>query len=95
MQFSNTDSRAMWEKVMTISMMSSEESGNDGEEEILYVHPLPFRSGKVDRFFSMLDNKVKETKSPQARRQMKKRARGDISARDLPVGHCFPKWALS
>ena len=79
---------------MTISMMSSEESGNDGED-ILYVHPLPFRSGKVDRFCSMLDNKVKETKSPQARRQMKKRVRSDISAGDLPVGHCFPKWALS
>ena len=91
MQFSDADSRVMWEKVMTIEMMSSEESGNDGE----YIHPLPFRSAKVDRFFSMLDDKIKETKSPQARRQMKKRVMGDISARGVPDGHYFPKWALN
>ena len=94
MEFSNPDSKLMWDKVMTISMMSSEESGNDGEDEILLVHPLTFRSGKVDRFFSMLDEKALQGKSAQARRQMKKRVQGDVSHRDLPVGHCFPKWAL-
>ena len=95
MEFSNVDSRSMWEKVMTTAMMSSEESGHEGEDEVLYVRPLLFRSGKVDRFFSILDDKVKETKSPQARRQMKKRVRGDVSTREVPVGHCFPKWALN
>ena len=51
MQFNNSDSRAMWEKIMVTTMMSSEESGNDGEDEVLIVHPLTFRSPKVDRFF--------------------------------------------
>ena len=79
---------------MTTAMMSSEESGNEDEEEILFIRPLLFRSAKVDRFFGMLDDRVKESKSPQARRQMKKRVRGDVSTRGLPVGHNYPKWAL-
>ena len=80
---------------MTITMMSSEESSNNGDGDILLVHPLLFRSAKVDNFFSMLDDKAKENKSPQARCQMKKRVTGDVSTRDLPIGHIFPKWALN
>ena len=95
MEFRSADSMSMWEKVMTTAMMSSEESGNDGDDEILSLHPLLFRSAKVDHFFSLLDGKVKEEKSPQARRQMKRRVRGDVSTRPLPVGHNFPKWALN
>ena len=60
-----------------------------------FVCPLLFRSGKVDRFFSVLDDKINETKSPQARRQMKKQVRGDVSTREVLVSHCFPKWALN
>ena len=80
---------------MTTTMMSSEESSNDGDDEILLVHPLLYRSAKVDHFFSMLDDKAKENKSSQARRQMKKRVRDDVSTRERPIGHIFPKWALN
>ena len=56
----------MWGKVLVPTMMSSEESGNKENEDILLVHPLVWRSGKVDQFFSLLDEKAMEGKSPQA-----------------------------
>lgn len=78
---------------MVLSMMSSEESGVEDDEEILYIHPLPWRSRKVDAFFAALDQGTKESKSPQALRQMKKRVIGNSSKREIPVGMNFPKWA--
>ena len=87
----------MWGKVLVPTMMSSEESGNEENEDILLVHPLVWRSGKVNQFFSLLDEKAMEGKSPQARRQMKKRVKGDVSARDPPgpFSSSLPKWALN
>ena len=82
MDFTNDDYTAMWEKVMTTTMMSSEESGNEDEEEILSVRPLLVRSANVDHFFCMLDDTVKEYKSPQACRQMKRIVRGNVSTTD-------------
>ena len=85
----------MWDTIMTTAIMSSEESGYDEEEEVLFVHPLPWRSAKVDHFFSTLDKKGMETKSPQARRQMKKRVQGSVSVHNIPLDHCLPKWAIN
>ena len=73
-------------------MMSSEDSEI---EEVLMVHPLPWRASKVDTMFKRLDDTIKENKSPQSRRQMKKRCVGQDSVRSAPFADKFPKWALS
>ena len=79
-------------KGLSVEMMSSEESEIDEEEEIPTVHPLPWRASKVDVMFKRLDE---ENKSPQARRQMKKRCIGSDSIRSCPLADKFPKWAVS
>ena len=92
MEFDKADDKKLWEKIMVPSIMSSEESGaEDDGEEVLFTHPLPWRAPKVDTFFDSLDQAAKQTKSPQALRQMKKRVMGSFSARELPDG--LPKWA--
>ena len=47
---------------MTVELMSSEESDNDNEEEIIVVHPLPWLSEKVEKFKQTLDLEVKNLK---------------------------------
>ena len=79
---------------MVHAMMSSEESAIEDEEEILFVHPLSWRSTKVDTFFAALDQTAKENKSPQALCQMKKRVIGSQSKREILVGADFPRWAV-
>ena len=95
MTFSKQEDKALWEKVLVLEMMSSEDSEIDEEEEVLMVHPLPWRASKVDAMFKRLDDGIKENKSPQSRRQMKKRCVGQDSARCAPIADKFPKWALS
>lgn len=69
----------------------ADESGTeDDRNEVLFTHPLPWRAPKVDNFFDSLDQAARQTKSPQALRQMKKRVIGNFSARELPDG--LPKW---
>ena len=41
-----------WNKVMTAEMLLSEES-NNGEDDVVIVQPLPWRSGRVTRFFKV------------------------------------------
>ena len=48
MTFSKQEDKALWEKVLVLEMMSSEDSEIDEEEEVLMVHPLPWRASKVD-----------------------------------------------
>ena len=69
---------------LKLDLMSSEESDIDDDEEILVLHPLPWRSEKVDQMFVMLDNETMKSKSPQAHRQMKRRVSGDESERSVP-----------
>ena len=65
--------------------MSSDESGvESGDEHIFINHPLPWRSSKVEKFFTTLDEAAYQGKSPQAKRQMKKRCMGEISSREKP-----------
>lgn len=71
MEFTKAEDRAMREDHGVFNE-SSEESGIENEE-ILFVHPLPWRTGKVDTLFATLDKTAKEYKSPQALLQMKKR----------------------
>ena len=85
MAFSKQEDKTLWEKILVVEMMSSEDSEVDEEEEVLAVHPLPWRASKVDVMLKRLDDDMKETKSLQARRQMKKRCVGHDSIRSPPI----------
>lgn len=81
-----------WSKIMSPDAMSSEESDpeNDG---IVLVKELPWRSQLVNDFFASLDEKIDESKTPQAKRQRKKRVLSVIESCRVPVPG-LPKWAL-
>lgn len=72
MEFSRGD-KVLWEKIMIFDLISSEETAVH-EEEVLVVHPLPWRSSKVDAMFNRLDEYTKDCKSPQVLCQTKKNA---------------------
>ena len=80
-----------WRAIMTLEIMSSDESGED-EEEVLIVHPLPWLSHTVTQFKLSLDQQIASMKTPQAKRQMKKRLVGCPSQRCVPDS--LPSWAL-
>ena len=82
-----------WEQLLKIEYMSSEESGMDGEDDVLNVHDLPWRKPAVKRMFSTLDAESAKHKTPQSKRQMKRRVIGSNSTRRQP--HSMPKWAVS
>ena len=50
--------------------MSSEESGQEGDEEVMVVKTLPWRSDQVNRLFKQLDDKTNVNRTPKARRQV-------------------------
>ena len=79
-----------WLSVITNEFMSSEESGPDDE---IYVNPIPWRSDYVTRMFAAIDKYVQDKKSPQAKRQMKKRCVGLASERSMPID--VPHWAIN
>ena len=88
MEFSKED-KVLWEKVIVLDLMSSEESDFDGED-ILSVHPLSWRASRVDAMFKKLDDHSKECKSPQALHQTKKRCVGTTSTRRIPDNVLLP-----
>ena len=51
--------REKWQKVLTMDIMCSEEN----EEDKIVVKPLVWRSDKVKRFFSTLDEQLCSEKS--------------------------------
>ncbi len=91
--YKNDAEKDEWLKVMTVELMSSEESDYDNNEEVIVVHPLPWLSDKVVNFKQTLDLEIKKDKTPQARRQMKQRIVGTPSAR--PLKHGLPSWVLN
>ena len=42
MSFMNETVRNKWKEVLTLDIMSSEESRVEADDDILYVHPLPW-----------------------------------------------------
>lgn len=72
--------------------MSSDSSGEEDGDEILVVHPIPWISAAMTAFKCKLDEQIKQGRSPQARRQMKRRAIGLSSTRPCPDD--IPTWAL-
>ena len=80
-----------WMKVLTPDFQSSEESRDD--DTIIAVRPLPWRSDRVSMKFNELDKKTDASKTPQARRQKRRRLIGtDNSTRCMPEN--APKWSL-
>ena len=94
MSFSNKEVLEKWRQVIKIEYISSEESGVDDENEVIILKSMPWRSVHVGQLFHRLDVKSLEDKSPQARRQMKKRVTGEISSRPRPIGD-LPSWAVT
>ena len=88
------DEKEKWEGIMKIEYMSSEESGVEDGEDVNVVRPLPWLSASVTQFKSALDNQTMKEKSPQARRQTKKRKQGCPSKRTRP-DVCEPEWAFT
>ena len=72
-------------------LMSSDESADEEGEELLVTHPLPWLSDTVSQFKLSLDQQIMQSKTPQARRQMKKRMVGCPSKRSILEN--LPSWA--
>ena len=94
MSFTNNDELEKWQQVLKMEYMSSEESGIDDENEVIILKSLPWRSVHVGQMFRRLDDKTLGEKSPQARRQMKRRVTGETSSRPRPTGD-LPPWAVT
>ena len=91
------EDREKWAKVLQYDMMSSEESGDEsqGQKDCIVVKTLPWRSSRVNKFMESLDERMKDEKSNQSLRQMKKRIIAvEPSSRPKPGGH-FPSWAFN
>lgn len=79
-----------WKSVLKIEIISSDESEKEDDEEILVVHPLPWLSDTVSQFKTRLDQEIVNSKTPQAKRQMKRRVIGTSSTRNKPDN--LPSW---
>ena len=93
-EFSSAEDRKMWMSVLKLEAMSSDESGEDEDEEILIVHPIPWLTADVVSFKQALDSEIKNEKSPQANRQTKRRMLGSPSSRPIPDEDTLPAWAV-
>ena len=49
-EFSSVEDRKMWMSILKLEAMSSDESGEDEDEEILNVHPIPWLTADVYSF---------------------------------------------
>ena len=83
-----------WAKVLTLDMMSSEES-DESDDDAIIVRPLRWRHDRVAAFLHNLDERSHDDKSPQAKRQTKKRKQADtFSLRPLPATR-YSSWATT
>ena len=89
--------REMWLKVLQFDAISSEESGNEDGEDVIYVKPLPWRSKKFNDFISLLDAQAQVNKSSLAKRQSKRRLTGVVSMRPCPdsADSNLPDWLFA
>ena len=74
--------------------MSSEESGEELGEEVMFVKPLPWRSEKFNAFISRIDTQIDSEKSDLAKRLSKRRLCGETSTRPRPAGN-MPGWLFT
>lgn len=95
MSFTNETARNKWKEVLTLDIMSSEESGVEADDDVLYVRPLPWRSEKVVDMLKILDEKAMSGKSRLSRRQRKRRVRLQTSSSDQrPTPTSCPSWMI-
>lgn len=81
-------------KVLISEFMSSEESC-DSDDVMISVKTLPWRSSKITKFFTVLNEKAQGMKSEQAKRQTKRRIVGGVSTRPRPQDASIPSWAFT
>ena len=89
-QYKTDEEKQMWLSIINSALMSSDSSGEDDGEEVIIVHPLPWISADVTAFKKKLDDQIAQEKSPQARRQMKRRVSGPFSRRSCPANLVYP-----
>ena len=94
-QYKDNEEKEKWRKVIAIDLISSDDSDTDEEEDVMVTRPLPWRSAHVTNFFHQLDAASLRDKTPQSRRQRKRRVEGSPSARPHPMIEGIPDWAFS
>ena len=92
--------KAKYREVVIMAFMSSEESGEESDENqelkpVLYVNSLPWRSPTVNQLFSLLDSKIERGKSKRARSQMYARVMGKVSDRPKPTDMPANFWGFA
>ena len=92
MVFTEEEERGRWLEVMKPEFMSSV-SDIDGEEEVLVVRTLPWRTSQVNQLMQKLDDKCFIEKRPLAQRQTKRCITGTPSSRPVPFRN-GPGWAI-
>ena len=96
MVFTDEKQRERWLSAMRMDMMSSEQSGEEGDEPVVLVKPLLWRGEQVNKFFKQLDQKIAAERTPQARRQLMRRVvASEPSARTPPVEGNLPPWLFN
>ena len=96
MTFSDEKQRERWLCVMRIDMMSSEESGQEEDEEVILVKTFPWRSDQVNKLLKQLDQKISAERTPQARHQVIRRViASDPSSCSVPDEETLPCWLFS
>ena len=58
MVFTDEKQRERWLYTMRIDMMSSEESGHEGDSEVMIVKTIPWRSDQVNRLLKKIIKQV-------------------------------------
>ena len=91
------EEKTKWASVITVEMMSSEESAGSGSEDdgvtnMFIKHPLPWRSDKVSSLFKSLDHKAQKGLSKRSKQMTQDRVVGLASQRVKPVD--IPEWAF-
>ena len=94
MSFSDSRRKDKWREALHIKIMSSEESAIEGDFEVIQVKPLPWRSDEADDILKRLDDRILSDRSPQSRRQAKKRVQGENSSRPQPDEE-LPAWLFN
>ena len=91
--FSGERQWSRWKAALIKDLMSSEESGNEGDEQVIHVRPLPWRSEAVNVMFAKLDEKAHLDRSAQAKHQRKRRVPSlEQSSRGKPQDESHPAW---
>ena len=76
----------------TEDMMSSEQSGEEGDEPVILVKPLLWRGEQVNKLFRQLEQKIAAERTPQARCQLMCRVVASEPSRTAPVEDNLPPW---